>query len=248
MAGLHAIAYVLGTFLIAGTVKGIIGFGLPTLSLALLAVVFDLPTAMALMLVPSFVTNVWQAIAGGGSREVLARVWPFLAAATLAIFLGAEALARFDYRLLETLLGLLMLIYAISSLAGLRLGIPARRHGVAIAFGLVNGILTGMTGSFVMPGVIYLQSIGLRRDELIQAMGMLFTVSTVALALALAQQDLLPDRFIAWSMLAVIPALAGMAIGRRIRERLSEAHFRRVFLAALLVLGAYLTVGIVARG
>lgn len=248
MPDLPTVAFVLGTFFVAGSVKGIVGFGLPTLSLALLAAMFDLPTAMALMIVPSLVTNAWQAMSGGHAREILASAWPFLAAAALTIFFGAAALARFDHRLLESLLGLVLLVYGIISLTGLRIRSRARGHGAAVAFGMANGVLTGMTGSFVVPGVIYLQSIGLGRDALIQAMGMLFTVSTVALAVALEQFGLLPDHLAAWSVLMLIPALAGMAIGRHVRKRFSETLFRRVFLAALLVLGGYLMVGTAMRG
>ncbi len=82
------------TFLLAGTVKGIIGLGLPTVSLGLLAAVLDLTTAMALMVVPSLVTNVWQASAGGGGRAIVRRIWPFLLMATVTVWLGAAALRR----------------------------------------------------------------------------------------------------------------------------------------------------------
>ena len=77
------------TFLIAGTVKGVIGLGLPTVSLALLTVAIDLPTAMALLLLPSFVTNLWQALAGGHARLILQRLWPFLLLATVTVWIGA---------------------------------------------------------------------------------------------------------------------------------------------------------------
>ncbi len=39
---------------------------------------------------------------------------------------------------------------------------------------LVDQKLAGMTGSFVVPGVPYLQALALPRDALIQAMGILF--------------------------------------------------------------------------
>ena len=45
---------ILTTFLLAGLVKGVIGLGLPTVSLAILTVALDLPSAMVLLLVPSF--------------------------------------------------------------------------------------------------------------------------------------------------------------------------------------------------
>lgn len=74
---------VAATFLVAGAVKGVIGLGLPTVSLALLTVTIGLPQAMAVLLVPSFVTNLWQAASGGNGRVLLARLWPFLVAATV---------------------------------------------------------------------------------------------------------------------------------------------------------------------
>jgi uncharacterized membrane protein YfcA len=104
----------------------------------------------------------------------------------------------------------------------------------------VNGVLTGMTGSYVVPGVLYLQGIGLARDQLIQAMGMLFLVSTIALGLALGSNDLLNAELGLLSAAALVPALIGMALGQSLRRRLPEPLFRRVFFTALLLLGGYI--------
>jgi len=235
------LAVIVGTFLVAGTVKGVIGLGLPTVSLGLLTVATDLPTAMALLLVPSFVTNLWQATVGGNGREVLLRIWPFLVMATVSVWLGAIALTRADLRLLSALLGGLLVTYAAVNLAGFRLAITARQEVWAGPLvGTANGILTGMTGSFVVPGVMFLQAIGLSRDMLIQAMGMLFTASTLALAVALQGNQLLTAQLGTLSAAALLPAAAGMVFGQRIRQRLSEHLFRRVLFVALLILGAYI--------
>lgn len=230
-----------GTFLLAGAVKGVIGLGLPTVSLALLAVAINLPNAMALLLVPSFVTNVWQAAVGGHGRDLLRRIWLFLLVATVTVRLGASALTRVDFSLLSALLGLLLVAYAAANLLGLRFRVEARHEKWAGPLvGFVNGVLTGMTGSFVVPGVMYLQALGLSRDALIQAMGMLFTASTLALAFALKENDLLRMEHGAVSTMALAPAMAGMVVGQRIRNRLSEQLFRRIFFLSLLALGAYL--------
>jgi uncharacterized membrane protein YfcA len=104
--------------------------------------------------------------------------------------------------------------------------------------GLVTGLLTGATGVFVVPAVPYLQSLGLEKEELVQALGLSFTVSTVALAAALAWHGAFRIDNLALSTLAVVPALAGMWAGQIIRNRVSPATFRRWFLICLLVLGA----------
>jgi uncharacterized protein len=237
-----------GTFLLAGMVKGVIGLGLPTVSLALLTVVFDLPSAMALLLVPSFVTNLWQALAGAHTREVALRIWLFLLMATVTVWIGAAALTRVDLALLTALLGVLLVSYALLSLGGVRLVIPLRHESWAgLLIGSANGVLTGMTGSFVVPGVMFLQAIGLPRDRLIQAMGMLFTVSTLALGAALQQADFITVQHGLLSAGAVLPALAGMVLGQRLRARLSEQRFRTVFFIALLLLGAYIVAGALGK-
>lgn len=230
-----------GTFLVAGTVKGVIGLGLPTVSLALLTVAFDLPSAMALLLVPSFVTNLWQSMVGGNGRAIVLRLWPFLVMATVTVWIGAAALTRVDLSLLTALLGALLVTYSTVNLGGLRLTIPIQHEVWAgPLIGSANGVLTGMTGSFVVPGVMFLQAIGLSRDMLIQAMGMLFTASTLALAVALQQANFLTIEHGVLSFGAVLPAIVGMVSGQRIRRNLSEPLFRRVFFIALLVLGGYI--------
>ncbi|MBT5898216.1 MAG: sulfite exporter TauE/SafE family protein, partial [Rhodospirillaceae bacterium] len=226
------IAVVIGTFFLAGTVKGTIGLGLPSVTMAVLTLIIDIPTAMAFLLVPSFATNLWQATVGGHGRAIVRRIWPFLFMATLTVWLGAQALTRINLSYLSVLLGLLLIVYGTVSLAGPRLTLSRRREIWAgpIA-GMFNGLLAGMTGSFAVPGVMFFQAIGLPRDKMVQAMGILFTASTLALAIALRDSGLLSLAQGQMSAVALLPALLGMALGQRIRRRLSEQLFRRIFFA-----------------
>ena len=73
--GIFVLAFVSSTFVLAGFVKGVIGLGLPTVAMGLLAVVMTPAQAAALLTLPSFLTNVWQAM-GPGFLPLLRRVWP----------------------------------------------------------------------------------------------------------------------------------------------------------------------------
>lgn len=232
---------ILVIFLAAGIVKGVVGMGLPTLSLALLTLVTDLTSAMALMLVPAFVTNVYQAYAGGKIIGIFVRFWPFFIMAGLTICLGAQALVRVDLPLLSGLLGVCLMSYAMVNMFGIKLiGSWSKSVWAGPVFGLANGVLTGLTGSFVFPGLMYLQSIGFSRDELVQAMGILFTISTIFLALSLGQLSLLTANLSIQSSIAVMPAMIGMLLGSIIRMRLSETFFRQMFFTAMTLIGAVL--------
>jgi uncharacterized protein len=231
-------------FLLAGIVKGVIGLGLPTVSLALLSLFIDLPNAMILMLVPSFVTNLWQAIEGENVTFVIKRHAVFFFWSTVSIGLGSFILIGQSAHLLPGLLGLLLMVYALSGIAGKGLQLNRSSNGVASIFGMANGLLTGMTGSFVVPGVFYLQSIGLSRDALVQAMGVLFTLSTLALALALQGHQLITLSIALVSLTGLIPALLGMRIGRSIRQHISAVQFKQIFYLSILILGGFLIVKI----
>ena len=105
MTELPTLILVAATFLLAGGVKGVIGLGLPTVSLAILTATVGLQPGMALLLVPSFVTNLWQAVVGGNFVEILKRTWFFLLMATVTVWIGGLVLVAVDVSWLSALLG-----------------------------------------------------------------------------------------------------------------------------------------------
>ena len=228
-------------FCLAGFVKGVVGLGLPTVSLGLLSLAVDLPTAMALLVIPSLATNIWQALAGGQFWALLRRLWLFLLMAVMMVHLGAWIFSHVDIALLHRGLGALLLVYAVSGLITKTIELPPHLEvSLGPVCGAINGLLTGLTGTLFVPGIMFLQSIGLRRDALVQAMGMLFAASTASLGLALYQHGLMPATIGLMSGAALVPALIGMQLGLLLRHRLSQELFRRLFLVALGGLGGYI--------
>jgi uncharacterized membrane protein YfcA len=228
-------------FVLAGITKGIIGLGLPTIAMGLLAVVLPPAEAAALLILPSLVTNVWQMLDGPHLGRLLRRLWPLNVGVCLGTWLGAALLAGIGGRHGGLALGLALIAYATSGLAALHLVVPRTAEPV---LGPITGALTGgitaATGVFVIPAVPYLQAIGLHKDELVQALGLSFTVSTLALAVALAGVDAFAPGLVLPSLLAVVVSLAGMRLGQAVRARLRPQAFRLCFFFGLLVLGAYL--------
>ena len=231
------------TFLLAGTVKGVIGMALPTVSLGILAATLGLKEAIVLMLVPSFVTNVWQGVIGGYFMVLMKRLWGLLVAMALGIWFGAEALTMTDTSILETLLGFTLIAYGIFGLLTPELPTTSRSEGwLSPVVGGATGALAGLTGSTVLPVVPYLQSLGLSRDAFIQAMGICFSAAALGIGISLSGRNLLPLDLALLSAIGVLPALVGMMIGRVIRIRLSEQRFKQVFFVSVAVLGTYIAV------
>lgn len=242
---LSTFAFVLAVFVVAGFTKGVIGLGLPTISMGLLAVVLPAPEAAALLILPSLVTNVWQMLDGPRLWPVLRRLWLLNLGVCAGTWLGAAFLPGLGGRHGALTLGLALMAYAASGLASLRPRVPSPAEPwLGPLAGAATGVITAATGVFVIPAVPYLQAIGLHKDELVQALGLSFTVSTLALAVALAGGRAFSWELAGPSALAVVIALLGMRLGRAVRTRLAPSAFRFWFFAGLLTLGAYLA----ARG
>ena len=228
-------------FGLAGFTKGIIGLGLPTIAMGLLVVLLPPAEAAALLILPSLATNVWQMLDGPHLGRLLRRLWPLNLGVCLGTWLGAALLAGIGGRHGGLALGVALIAYAGSGLAALRLVVPPRAEPVLGPItGAVTGGITAATGVFVIPAVPYLQAVGLQKDELVQALGLSFTVSTLALAAALAGVDAFARDLLLPSLLAVVVSLAGMRLGQAVRARLRPQAFRLSFFLGLLALGAYL--------
>ncbi len=232
------VCLLIATFLVAGLVKGVTGMGLPTVAMGVLATTLPPAAAAALLVVPTFVTNVWQMLGGTRMRPLLRRLWAMMLCVIAGTFLGMRLLVSIDPAWSARLLGLALLGYALHALLAPALSVPARFESrLSPLVGLVTGLLAGATGIFTVPAVPYLQALGLQKDDLVQALGLSFTVSTTALAGGLFVNDALAMDQIGLSLLALIPAFAGMWLGARIRHRISPTTFRRCFLLLLMLLG-----------
>lgn len=242
MTDLADAALVAAVFLLAGTVKGVAGFGFPTIVLGLLALTRPLPQAMALMLVPSLATNLWQAFAGGALRTVLHRLWSFLLASALGTLATAGLLARADGATLSGGLGVLLVLSAALALLGPEWPEPgaARERWLSPLVGALSGAVNGLTGSYLMPAGPYLAALRLPREVFVQGFGLGVVVATLALAAGLLGNGLLPSNLGLTSVVGLAPAFLGLALGQRLRRLLPEAAFRKVVQAGLGLLGAAL--------
>lgn len=226
------------TFFVAGMIKGVTGMGLPTVAMGVVGAFISPLAGASLLIVPSFVTNVWQLLAGPAFGALLKRLWPMMVAIVIGTVAGAALLAGGDTGLTVPALGAALVVYAFYTLLARPFRVPERLEPVlSPVIGGLTGLVTGGTGVFVIPAVPYLQSLGLEKDELVQALGLSFTVSTIALAVGLAGHQAYRIDDLLLSGLLVLPALAGMWAGQMLRNRISPPTFRRWFLICLLLLG-----------
>jgi uncharacterized membrane protein YfcA len=228
----------LGTFFLAGTVKGATGMGLPTVAMGILGGLMSPLAAASLLIIPSFVTNVWQLLAGPRFMKIVHRLWTMMAGVVVGTISSASMLTGGDSSLSTFLLGLALTVYAVYTLFAKPCHITStHERWLSPLVGTATGLIAGATGVFVIPAVPYVQALGFEKDDLVQALGLSFTVSTTALAAGLAIRGAFHLDGITLSALAVVPALIGMWAGQYIRRAVTPATFKRCFLTALALLG-----------
>jgi uncharacterized protein len=230
-------------FLLAGYVKGVIGMGLPTIAMATLGLLIEPVQAAALLVIPSLVTNVWQFLAGGSKITTIKRLWLLLLFVCIGTYFGIGFLTASKSIWPNIWLGSVLALYALVALFHPKFSMPARfERPLSPVIGILTGILTGATGVFVIPAVPFISSMDLSKDELIQALGLSFTVSTIALAIGLGLNESFSKSDLMASLFAVFPAMMGMFIGQKTRNNIEPMTFRKCFFGALFILGNFMAI------
>lgn len=222
----------------AGIVKGTTGIGYSSCALPFLVPVVGLQSAIVLIVMPAMMSNVFVALTAGHFREVVARFWPLYVATPVGIAVGVTFLSSTDQRIAVALLGAVIIVYSMMSLMqpNLSLREPWSR-ALNAPVGFATGLLTGLTGSQVMPLLPYIMALHLEPNRTIQAINLAVMLTSAFLAAGLMLSGLMDMPSLGLSLLAVIPALLGVHLGNQARNLLPVQLFRRLILVVLLAIG-----------
>jgi uncharacterized membrane protein YfcA len=237
---------VAAAFLLAGLVKGVTGLALPTVGGGLLSLAVPPAHAAALIVVPALITNVWQMMSGPDLGSLVRPLWPMQLAICLGTWASASLMAGSETAFPSAALGIALIAYAAFGLLDAHVPhVPVWAEWWLGTFVRgTTGYITAATGVFVIPAVPYLQALSCEREEFMQALGLSFTVSTIALAWSLVSAGTLNLGTGLYSLLALVPALAGMLAGQHLLRIMRPETFRRWFFSGFALLGAHLAIGV----
>ena len=224
-------------------VKGLLGMGLPLVSIALMSILIEPRAAVPLVLASGIVLNLVQFLQMGGVRAVARRYTLLALAAAVGVWGGTELLFAVDQRIIEVLLGIVVCLYVVINAIRIPPALPRVWEArLAIPAGLLFGVLQGATGSLAAPLAAWWQMLGLRKDEFVQASGYVLFIVVVPWAASLVVKGAVSWQVAAISAGLLLPAGLGMLIGSRIRARVPEARYRNLILALLFLAGLGLLV------
>jgi uncharacterized membrane protein YfcA len=234
---------IISAFFFAAFVKGTTGLGFSTTALPFLVLALGLKETLPLLIIPSVTSNIIVMRDAGGFRPALRQFWPLFLAALPGLVLGLFLLAWLDPVISAGILGLVLIGYCLIALAQPELRLRAKLvTPLQVPVGLINGVFNGLTGSQVMPALPYLMSLHLPADRFVQTINILFTSSSLVMAVGLTKLGLMTPATLVISVIGLVPVFVGVRLGGRLRRWLSPDHFRVSVLAVLLVLGISMAV------
>lgn len=239
--GIEAIdlAVVLFIFFVAGSVKGILGFGLPLITMSLMPFFIPVELAIVLSAIVQPATNINQLITSGGAREAFKSTWTILLALIPSVALGAWFLKEIEGNSHMLILGITLICFSLYTISGHAFVIAKQRQNmVGGVTGLVAGIIGSLTSINGVFFIMYLVGIGASRQAFRSAIALLFIVSGVLISSGFWYADLLDKNNLIMGLIALIPCFVGMWVGNIIGERIPNDTFRKLVLSMLLVIGA----------
>lgn len=225
-------------FVLAGTIKGIGGIGLPTASISLLSQFYDPYSAIALVIFPMMFSNIWQMHQSGDVVRIFKTFWPFGLMLMIFILIFSSLSAAIPVEMLMIILGGVIILFSLCSLLIHPPELPDRFDTLAqVIAGSLAGIMGGLTAIWSAPMVIYLVSRRVDKDDFVRATGLLITMGTLPLCFGYWANGLLTGSLAGISIMMIIPTIIGFSLGERIRRKIEPAIFQKVVLLLFLLMG-----------
>lgn len=243
---LLAVSVVGGALLAGGTVKGVLGIGMPLVAVPVMAYVVPVPVAISLVSVPIVASNALQMFQGAGAAAAVRRFWPLMASLVIGILVGARLLASLNPERLYLALGGMLLAFVAANVVSLRhVRVGARAERVAQpVVGLIAGLAGGLSSFYGPPVIMFMVTLRLTKEVFIPSMATIYLCGSVPLYASLSVYRILGLREAALSVICLVPVFAGLIIGRRIRDRLAQDTFRHLVMGMLVVIA----VDLIRRG
>lgn len=236
--GAAALAACVVAMLAGGTVKGVVGIGLPLVALPVMANFIPIPKAMALLILPSFATSVWQSFHGGLFAPSVKRFWPLLIGIGAGTVISVRMLATFNVTVLYAILGTIVAVFALVLHRRLVFTVAPRvEPWLAPAAGVVSGLVGGLSMLFGTVYAMYFSGLRLGKEALVAAISLSNVWATVVLAVAMARYDLIGGTDLVASLLALVPAFGGVLLGTWLRRYIDEDRFRKTLAVVLFLIG-----------
>ncbi len=225
--------------LVGGIVKGVVSIGVPLVAIPLLTGFVSVKQAVLLLSLPIVLGNIPQALEGGNTGRTLKGIGFLVAGAVLGIAVGVRILLSIPSRTAVLVAGIVLAGAALLMLLNPKFTLPKRGAapaGFGIGFG--SGLMEGIAA---VPGPLlaaYLIAAGSTGKRFTKEIALVLVISVAALILVFNQSHHASASDLLISALASVPVVAGIILGRPLRDALPPRRFRMVVLVCILLAAA----------
>ena len=243
LLGQYGTLVIAATFLIAlvaGFVKGAVGFALPMIMISGVGALMSAEAAVASIILPGLITNTQQAVRDGLAAAVATakKYWRLNLLLLLLIGVFAQLLAILPDWLFFVILGAMVSVAGVLQLIGWRPQFTSKQAPRAeSATGLIAAFFGGIAGVWGPPILLYLLARNTPKAEQVRTQGIAFLIGCVVLLGAHLRSGVLNSATLPFSAWLAVPAVVGMVIGKREQDRLDQAKFRTETLVVLVLAG-----------
>ena len=229
--------------LFAAFVKGTTGFGFPVIATPTVALLADIRTAVTILIIPNLVMDTTQVFRGGFPYAVLRRFARLLALTVIGVFAGTKLLVTLPLWILNICLGVMVLLFVLSTLLRLDFTISPRAEPyLSPVAGALSGFLNGMTNAAGPALAIYLYSLKLPKLEFIKSIATIFIATKLSQLAAVSTWNLFNRSNLLLSLEVTLFVLLGFYAGLKTQDRVNQKTFNRGVLIFLFVIGVTLVV------
>lgn len=229
---------VAGAFLLASFVKGTTAMGFPLIATPMVALLVDIKTTYALLVLPNILMDTLQIARGQRPWLLWRRLLLLLAATVVGVFLGTRILVSVSERFIYLALAVMILAFLLSVYLDIRIAVPPGwEASLGPIVGFAGGILAGVTNVIGPLTALYILALGFEKREFVQAVASIFFVTKVSQLIAISRWGLYTVQILWWSVGLSAVALLAFWVGLRVQDRIPQETFRRILHVLLFGMG-----------
>lgn len=228
---------------ISSLVHGSIGFGFPMLSTPLLAMVTDMKTAILYIAIPTLLINLISIFSEGEFLKALKRFFPLAIIGMIGSAIGTQILIYSNSEIFKLLLAISIFLYLfIQKFKIEMLWIQKRKTFSMIVFGLVAGIIGGLTNVMASILIIYSLESKHTKKEIIQSTNLCFLFGKIIQIILFSIHGSFNQELLFTSFSSLVVVIIAMFLGLKIKNIIPQEIYRKVIKVVLFIIACFLVI------
>lgn len=226
---------------VSSLVHGSIGFGFPMIATPLLAMVTDMKTAILYIAIPTLLINLISIYSEGNFLQAVKRFYPLAIIGMIGSAIGTQILIYSSSELFKLLLAFSILLYLFIQKFKIQMKwIKEKKTLSMIVFGLIAGIIGGLTNVMASILIIYSLESKHSKKEIIQSTNLCFLFGKITQIVLFTIHGSFNQELLTLSFSSLIIVVIAMFVGLKIKDKIPKESYVKVVKVVLFLIACVL--------